>query len=131
MVRRERPLKLQLSVTTCSECEGLGYVVQNVRGRVLAHVCQCVLEKRALAAVPPNYRDALMNDFSDAHIEAIAEWRMSAGEGLVICGLPGRGKTYLACAITKGFVECGWPTVFLRAYDLFAELRQANTAGGK
>ena len=48
------------------------------------------------------------------------------GENLLLFGLPGRGKTHLACAIGHELVARGWPVLFVAAHALVQRLLQAK-----
>lgn len=88
------------------------------------HECRCLLERRAASAVPARYAKAQFCDFERETQAAVRLWLDSPGDGLLLTGDVGRGKTHLAAAIVRHAILTRRRARFLRAADLYAEIRK-------
>lgn len=107
--------------TKCSQCEDMGYVVESGRARE----CQCVAEKRVAASLPPRYRSASLLDYPKKTQSVVLDWLAKPGDGLLLTGAVGTGKTHFAAAITRTLVMIGHGTMFRRCAELYAAMREA------
>jgi DNA replication protein DnaC len=98
-------------------------------GRV-AVPCECQREKRILAALPPRYQQARLSDFPVAIRGFIGTWLDAPGDGLLLQGPAGTGKTHLAAAVVRARIEAGRRAIFRRAADLYTALRETFRGNG-
>jgi DNA replication protein DnaC len=125
--RLEQSLRLQESSTPppsscepeCAECRDTGFV-PGERG---LRECSCALERRVLARLPLRYKSASLLDFPKATQDAMLDWLSNPGDGLLITGLVGTGKTHLLAALTRTLLLAGQEAIFLRCADLYRDLR--------
>jgi len=104
----------------CEHCGDVGYVVENGR----AHECQCVAEKRVAWSLPARYRKASLLDFPQWMQQAVLDWLARPGDGLLLTGGVGTGKTHLAAAITRTLVMIRGQVMFRRCSELYAAVRE-------
>lgn len=57
------------------------------------------------------------------------EDRMASGGGLVMCGMPGTGKTHLACAIAHHIAHTGRTSLFVSAINAIRRVKQTYAKG--
>ncbi len=57
--------------------------------------------------------------------------RMASGGGLVMCGMPGTGKTHLACAIAHRIAEFGRTSLFVSALAAIRRVKQTYAKGSE
>lgn len=105
----------------CPECGDTGWVVRD-RGAVS---CKCQVEKRIRAALPERYHSARLSDFSQATVQQAVTWLGDRGDGLLLVGPAGTGKTHLAAALTRACMEVGQPVMFRRAAELYQAIRES------
>jgi DNA replication protein DnaC len=110
----------------CAICDGVGLVrVVNASGQWVSRACECQemeREKRRLAAahIPERYRhcslDTYVTDFNGANASLVkAHWTArkfaeaypveTAGNGLLLVGTAGLGKTHLAVGVLTRLVQ--------------------------
>ncbi len=111
--------------SSCPECGDTGWVVKD-RAAVS---CKCQVEKRIRAALPQRYHDARLTDFSHATVQQALAWLGDRGDGLLLLGPAGTGKTHLAAAITRACMEVGQPVRFRRAAALYQAIRESYDQG--
>jgi len=92
---------------------------------MVADECECLLERRALRALPEQYHQASLSDFPEETLREIYAWAADPRQGLVVFGLAGRGKTYLAAAICRSMILIRKRALFRRAFQFFSEARHA------
>jgi chromosomal replication initiation ATPase DnaA len=115
------PQRLGSPPSRCSQCGDAGYVVANGKARQ----CECLLEKRVSSSLPPRYRNASLLDFPQRIQSVVLDWIATPGDGLLLTGAVGTGKTYLAAAITRTHVMIHHPVMFRKCADLYAAMREA------
>jgi DNA replication protein DnaC len=91
--------------------------------------CPCQKERKIAAALPQRYRQARLSDFPDQIVQGVMAWFAKPGDGLLLCGPAGTGKTHMAAAITRSCIEIGRPITFRRAADLFQAIRDTYDQG--
>lgn len=111
----------------CPLCDGIGWL-RTGRGAV---PCECQSERRIVSALPPRYRSARLADFSSSLREKAGAWLSNPGDGLLLAGPVGTGKTHLAAAILRGWAQAGKSRTFAfrRCADLYAALRETYRTG--
>jgi DNA replication protein DnaC len=118
-----------ISSSTCPECGDTGWVIRESHNRRGAVPCGCQKERKIAAALPERYRQARLSDFPAQIVEGVTAWFAKPGDGLLLCGPAGTGKTHLAAAITRACIEIGKPIMFRRAADLFQAIRETYDQG--
>jgi DNA replication protein DnaC len=108
------------SLAECQECNGNGWV----HGEFGFRKCACYRERAIRAELPPRYHDARLDSFSPALQTRVSDWIREPGDGLLLSGAVGTGKTHLAAAIVRSRMELGKAPAFRRAADLYAGLRE-------
>lgn len=109
----------------CATCGGNAWV-KGERGFVPCPDCSA--DHRIAVQLPPRYRQARLEDFSHTVQQAVLVWVEKPGDGLLLMGPCGTGKTYLAAAIVAEAIRHGKPTrdaAFKRCPDLYAALRES------
>jgi chromosomal replication initiation ATPase DnaA len=121
LLKRERSIQSQQESAQikCAPCQDTGFLMKDGK----AHECACVREKRVLARLPERYRNASLLDFPEPVRAAILDWLSKPGDGLVLTGGPGRGKTYLAVAIVRTLLLIKREAYFKRCDKLYASVR--------
>jgi DNA replication protein DnaC len=109
------------SQAECAACDGNGWISDNGSTKP----CACQREKRIERELPLRYRRAKLSDFSLKVQEHVGRWLRSPGEGLLLSGVVGSGKTYLAAAIVRERVEHGSAASFRRMSELYTALRES------
>jgi DNA replication protein DnaC len=115
----------------CIELEGFVRVPPGA-GRKEPSVkrCDCRPESKFKATVSQRYHEARLTDFSSPVMAAAGTWQQQPGDGLLISGPAGTGKTHLAAAVIRALIDSGKQQVrFMRCADLFAQLRDAMSGG--
>jgi DNA replication protein DnaC len=65
-----------------------------------------------------------------AIVNFIGTWLEAPGDGLLLQGSAGTGKTHLAAAIVRARIEAGRRATFQRSADLYAALRETYRGQG-
>lgn len=131
---------------TCQRCFDTGLVRAEVDGVWVARACECQAAKKvelrlAAAKIPERYQRCTFSSFEAEYpgsgpslkTAALAARRFleeypagTSGQGLLLRGPTGAGKTHLACALLRALVEHkGAKGLFLDWTTLLEEMRQA------
>src|SRR5438309_6825080 len=94
----------------CTQCQNTGWVLSGN----LASPCPCRRERSIRAALPKRYHTASLKDFPDELVQRVRKWLEQPGDGLLLCGSNGTGKTHLAAAILRLRLKAGEPVLFKR-----------------
>lgn len=108
----------------CALCGGVGYIIGKKPLNRRARECVCVVQKRILLRIPERFREALLFDFPDSIVEFVAKWIMHPGDGLVLTGPAGTGKTHLAAGIVKALLELRHEVQFVRCSEVYQSARE-------
>jgi DNA replication protein DnaC len=118
-----------------AEREGWGFetYLQNLTVGEIEHRRQKRLEKHLRASKLPKEKSLGQIDVSRLptavrrRLQGLCEgtW-VSQGENLLLFGLPGRGKTHLACAIGHELIQRGYTVYLTPAYALVQRLLAAK-----
>ena len=103
----------------CRECRGTGFV----RGDKGLRECSCALERRVTARPPLRFKRASLLDFPEAVQKDMLDWLSNPGDGLLITGLVGTGKTHLLAALARTLLEIREEAIFRRCAELYSGLR--------
>ena len=109
------------SRTECESCGGEGWVPS---GGML-RPCLCQRERAIQRELPPRYRYARLADFPVESRAQIGRWFKTPGDGLLLFGAVGSGKTHLAAAIARDRMEQGERVQFRRLAEFYAALRES------
>lgn len=88
---------------------------QEARKRALAR------EKLARCGIPKRFLDAELD--KPELLKYLAEFESSHGTGIYLHGEVGRGKSHLASALAREFVQAGYSTVFTTAADMLGSIQ--------
>jgi DNA replication protein DnaC len=108
-----------VTASDCPICQGTGFKSINNQ----ASPCECTIERRIAASLPARYRKANLKDFRDDISAFAKQWTTNPGNGLLIVGMPGTGKTHLAAAILRFLAEARTQVTFLRSAQFFCHIR--------
>ena len=130
-----------MTLRTCTECGGSGFVIEETNGIQVAKPCPCRIPDRATrlveqALIPQRYRKKYTFDmykpFHPTQQDALTLAKRYAEDypalpetanGLLFMGPCGRGKTHLAVAILQEVVvRRGMPALFVDLNSLFRDL---------
>jgi DNA replication protein DnaC len=103
----------------CETCGDTGF--EMVKG--CARECVCARERRVISRLPERYQKASLLDFNEGVRAAIIDWCSKPGDGLLISGATGRGKTHLACAITRTLLLINREAYFKRCDKMYMTIR--------
>ena len=87
--------------------------------------CKCQKEKMIRRELPLRFQQACLTDFSERVRECVRRWIENPGDGLLLSGTAGSGKTHLAAALLREFIERGQRCSFRRIADLYQDLRES------
>ncbi len=93
-----------------------------------AKECECTIERRVFERLPRRYRRADLTDFPREVDRAALRWLGNPGDGLLISGPVGTGKTYLAAAIVAAQLRARIDSHFFRCSELYSDLRESLRA---
>jgi len=134
---------------TCTLCDGTGWKIVERGGLSGAERCVCAAATRTRdlkenANIPPNYRDASLDNFeipkdneiarkplSDVRLAVssfVREFPAADRRGLLLVGNPGTGKTHLAIAAMKVLLERGHECIFFDYQNLLNKIRSGYDA---
>lgn len=107
----------------CKICNDTNFV----EGRGGLIPCECAIERRVVARIPPRYRDASLTDFKRSVQDFVLLWFSSKPTtGLLITGKVGCGKTYLAAAMCRSQLLIREQNLrFDRFADFYSRLRES------
>lgn len=129
----------QFSRKECSECQGTGYIIEERNGYPYGILCSCKKgeEREALiksAQIPKRYIHCTFESFSvppdnESLSHALLTCREYAGnipasgEGLLISGPPGTGKTHLGVSVLQFLLQKGIPCRFIDINELYRDIQ--------
>lgn len=141
-----------MPTAVCPHCGGSGWKIVEKDGLSGAERCQCSLEGRSRrleerAAIPPNYANASLDNFSLPQDNAIArrglaeillvvrsyarEFPHGDKPGLLFIGDPGTGKTHLAVAVLRALIARGFEGLFYDYQNLLERIRSSYDAASQ
>ncbi len=122
----------------CLVCNGARYLFERDRfGRDVARLCTCEVRRVRVrlyneAGIPAKFADARLPDHTRAAedlqtLVTLKQWfegYRRGSKGIVLMGLPGRGKTHLIAALLYDLVfQRGVPVQFRDFFHLLSDLR--------
>lgn len=104
---------------SCENCQGTGWIIENIKGRNVAKRCKCFLDRQAdilfeLANIPRRYTSCTFDNFeihNDSHRHALKISKQFVKNypvqdvGLLYIGPCGVGKTHLAIATVQELIK--------------------------
>ncbi|MGB8953629.1 MAG: ATP-binding protein [Candidatus Aminicenantales bacterium] len=126
----------------CSICKGTGWILEEARGSSLAKRCQCFHNRQAQilmekAGIPKRYQSCSLMNFevhNDSHRDALKISKKFIANfpeqeiGLLFIGPCGVGKTHLAVAVIREFIQKKKvPCVFYDFRDLIRDIQNTFT----
>ena len=109
----------------CIKCDDTGWVKVEENCVSSRSKCVCEREKWAESYVPPRYRKARLVQFGEVIQASVAFWIKSTGDGLLITGPVGSGKTHLAAAIAIEMALKGKGVKFSSVAEMYRSVRSA------
>lgn len=106
----------------CKLCSDEGWI--RVGNRLKP--CKCRSEAVIQGLLPPRYHTATLGDFPALGAQVLG-WIAKPGDGLLLMGAVGAGKTHMAAAIVRHLVESGHGARFTRAADFYSMIRDTYT----
>ena len=104
---------------SCENCQGTGWIIDDIEGRSVAKRCKCFLDRQAdilfeLANIPRRYTECTFDNFeihNDSHRHALKISKQFVKNypvqdvGLLYIGPCGVGKTHLAIATVQELIK--------------------------
>ncbi len=110
-------------ISSCPECRDTGYMLRDGVAIPCPRHAEERLERLISIHLPKRYRDAFLSDFSPATVAKLTAWLGEPGDGLLLTGPTGTGKTHMAAAMTRTCLEIGGSVLFCRAAELYEAIR--------
>lgn len=107
---------------SCQECVESKKMTEDKKS-VLA---SAGIPKRFLGSSFENFKPCKESDLNFRSIKkynATFENIKKKGTSLILCGLPGTGKTHLACALVMALIDAGYHAKYSTSYKLFAHIK--------
>jgi DNA replication protein DnaC len=138
-----------MAASSCTVCDGTGWKIVERAGLSGAERCGCAAAARTLelkesANIPPNYREASLDNFQMPADNPVArqglgtvlmqvrsfarEFPASNRPGLLFIGEPGTGKTHLAVAAMRALLDKGHECLFFDYQNLLDRIRSGYDA---
>ncbi|MDE2468324.1 MAG: ATP-binding protein [Bradyrhizobium sp.] len=121
--------------TRCPECVNGQRAAEDVQ-RIRDAQLQRLEARMNASGVPPRFADCTLDsyvvtnegqrrslDFSLELASALAE-KTEGGRSAVFCGLPGTGKTHLACSLVKATIQADRTALFTTAIRLVRRIKE-------
>lgn len=110
-----------VSKIDCAECGNTGWIsVEKGMAR-----CGCVAERVVRHTLPVRFHAARLVELPAPRLRALSQWVNATGDGLLLFGPTGTGKTWTAAALTRFFIEAGRSVLWCSAAEFFRELRDS------
>lgn len=106
---------------TCEKCRDTGWIPVE-KGVVR---CGCSTEPRIRQALPDRLHTAKVGDLALPRMQAIMAWLNKPGDGLLLYGPTGTGKTWAAAGIARHLIETGRQVLWRSAAEFFRSLRES------
>lgn len=91
--------------------------------------CECQWRERLKLRLPAAYQEAKLTDLAPMGLQTILEWFANReSPGLLLRGLPGRGKTHIAAGIVRALLEVGRDAWFVEMADFYRSIRNSFNA---
>ncbi len=115
---------MELSVVpkiNCKKCGNTGFV--SAEKGVMR--CGCVVERVVRQTLPVRFHGARVIELAAPRLRALTAWVKAPGDGLLLFGPTGTGKTWTAAALTRFLIEAGRSVLWRSAAEFFRELRDS------
>ena len=107
---------------SCQECVESKKVPDNKRQVLMS----AGIPKRFLGSSFENFKVSTESDLNyrttQKYKSTFAKIKKN-GTSLIFCGLPGTGKTHLACALVMALIDAGYHAKYSTSYKLFAHIK--------
>lgn len=120
---------------TCSQEQDVAEAARVARENETRRKAQAA-EMETRSNIPPRYKFVTLDGYeakpgSQAQVHQRCQWfattwpeRLTAGTSLILAGLPGTGKTHLACAIAHEVMRHGHSVIYSTIADMTRSIRR-------